>query len=270
MSISRILLHALFVTTLLFVSAHTHVAQALDGDRNSADTATLRFGVEGGNPPFNSRDDQGRLSGFEVELGKAVCQTLKKICDFVQMDWDQMRGALRTGSIDAIMSSVEITDRRRIRLAFTKPYYRLPRLFIAQPGRFKIPLDSSSIGAARLGAVSGTRDADRLAALYPLADIKLYAKAEDAYLDLVSERVDLVLSEWTKFHRFIAAPGKDGCCVVVTEVPFNALHDSVGFGIAMRFEREELRNKLDEALDALRADGTWEALRKKHVGFDLR
>lgn len=244
--------------------------QALDHEDNTADTTPLRIGVEGANPPFNSRDEQGRPVGFEVELGKALCLRMKKTCNFVQMDWDQMRSALRAGSIDAIMSSVEITERRRMRLAFTKPYYRIPRLFIAQPGRFTAPLSSLDIGAARLGAVAGTRDVDHLSALYPLADLKLYAKAEDAYLDLVSDRVDLVLSAWLNFGRFIAKPGKGGCCVVVGEAPFNREHDSAGYGIAMRFDRNDLRKNFDAALDAIRADGTWDTLRKQHVGFDLR
>lgn len=245
-------------------------AHALYHEGGSADSTPLRFGVEGANPPFNSRDEQGRPIGFEVELGKALCLRMKKVCNFVQMDWDQMRAALRSGSIDAIMSSVEITERRRMRLAFTKPYYRMPRLFIAQPGRFKKPLTSTDIGAARLAAVANTRDADHLSARYPLAGLKLYAKAEDAYLDLVSDRVDLVLSGWVNFGRFIAPPGKSGCCVVVGEAPFDPQHDSIGMGIAMRFERIELRKNLDAALDAVRADGTWEALRRQYVGFDLR
>ncbi len=245
-------------------------AQAAPPPASEPSAPVLRIGMEGANPPFNFLDEQGRLAGFELELGKALCARIRRVCDFIQRDWDGLRADLRAGRLDAVMSSVEITERRRMRLAFTIPYYRIPRFFVATRDRYRDGFRPDMAAQARLGALAGSRDAEHLAEAYPDAPLQLYAKAEEAYLDLVSDRIDLVLSGALTFGRFLSNDPAKTCCVVVSEAVYDPRYDGEGIGIALLHGRDALRRTFDEGLRALRADGTWSALARAHVPFPLR
>lgn len=245
-------------------------AQAVPSVLSDPSPPVLRIGMEGANPPFNFLDEQGRLAGFELELGKALCARIRRTCEFIQRDWDGLRADLRAGRLDAVMSSVEITERRRMRLAFTAPYYRIPRFFMATRDRYRDGFRPQMAAQARLGAIAGSRDAEHLAEVYPDAPLQLYAKAEEAYLDLVSGRIDLVLSGALTFGRFLSSDPDKPCCVAVHEATHDPRYDGEGVGIALLHGRDALRRTFEEGLRDLRADGTWAALVRAHVPFPLR
>ena len=90
----------------------------------------IRIAVEGAYPPFNFIDQNNELQGFEVDLAKALCEEMKAECVLVQHEWDGIVRGLLNREYDAIMSSLEILDRRQKRIAFSEPYYRIPAIFI--------------------------------------------------------------------------------------------------------------------------------------------
>ena len=73
----------------------------------------VRIGTEGAYPPWNSKDSDGNLIGFEVELAKWLCLYMKAECTIVEQDWDGMIPALVMRKYDAIMAGMSITDERK-------------------------------------------------------------------------------------------------------------------------------------------------------------
>ena len=80
----------------------------------------IRIGTEGAYPPWNSKNEAGKLIGFEVELAYTLCRYIGQQCVIVEQDWDGMIPALIMRKFDAIMAGMSITAERQKLLAFLK------------------------------------------------------------------------------------------------------------------------------------------------------
>ncbi len=69
-----------------------------------AETRKIRIGTEGTYRPFSYFDAEGKLTGFEVELDRAICAAVKADCEFVTMEFDGLIPALQEKKIDAVAS----------------------------------------------------------------------------------------------------------------------------------------------------------------------
>jgi len=73
----------------------------------------LRFGIDPTFPPFESKNANGQLIGFDIDLGNAICAEMKVQCSWVQNSFDGLIPALQAKKFDAILSSLSITDERK-------------------------------------------------------------------------------------------------------------------------------------------------------------
>src|SRR5690606_26645382 len=96
-----------------------------------AQDEVVRIGTEGAYPPFNATDASGELVGFEVDLGRALCERAGVTCEFVAQDWDGIIPALLSGRYDMIMAGMTITDERREQVDFSRGYVTTPAWFVA-------------------------------------------------------------------------------------------------------------------------------------------
>ncbi|VXC95204.1 lysine/arginine/ornithine transporter subunit; periplasmic-binding component of ABC superfamily [Pseudomonas sp. 8Z] len=223
----------------------------------------LKIGTEGAYPPFNLIDASGQVTGFDVEIGQALCAKMKAECEVVTSDWDGIIPALNAKKFDFLIASMSITDERKQTVDFTDPYYTNKLQFIAPKGAdFKTDKDSLKgkvIGAQR-STIAGTWLEENLDGI---VDIKLYDTQENAYLDLASGRVDGVLAdklvnwEWLKSDS-----GKD------FEFKGEPVFDNDKIGIAVR-KNDPLREKLNAALKEIVADGTYKQINDKYFPFSI-
>lgn len=101
----------------------------------SADEAKpIRIGIEAGYPPFSMKTPDGKLTGFDVDLGDALCEQMKVKCTWVEQEFDGLIPALKVKKIDAILSSMTITDDRKKNVDFTIKYYHTPARFVMKAG----------------------------------------------------------------------------------------------------------------------------------------
>src|SRR5690606_30707298 len=144
----------------------------------------LRIGTEGAYPPYSLVDASGQVTGFDVEIGLALCAKMKVECEIVTSDWDGIIPALNAKKFDFLIASMSITPERQQAVDFTAPYYTNKLQFIAaKDADFKTDKDSLKgkvIGAQR-ATIAGTWLEDNLR---DVVDIKLYDTQENAYLDL--------------------------------------------------------------------------------------
>ena len=82
----------------------------------------VRIGTEGAYPPWNAKDESGKLFGFEVVLAKWLCIYMKADCTMVEQDWDGMIPGLIMRKYDAIMAGMSITDERMKTINFSQGY----------------------------------------------------------------------------------------------------------------------------------------------------
>jgi len=234
----------------------------------SAEITSIRIGTEGAYPPFNFTDANGELKGFDIDIANALCAELKVECTFVAQDWDGIIPALLANKYDAIIASMSITEERKERVDFTNKYYSTPPALVAPDGSALSATDPAALEGKSIGAQSATTHATFLEDVYSGSDIRLYATQDEANLDLVSGRLDavmadsVVLSEWLKTDD-------GGCCKMVGAVNNDPKYFGDGAGIAVRKGEDELREKLNAAIDAIRANGVYQEINDKYFEFSV-
>jgi len=99
-------------------------------------------------------------------------------------------------------------------------------------------------------------------------DIKRYGTQEEAYLDLNAGRVEFVFADAFVLLEYIGSDkGKD--YEFVGGSYSDPKYFGEGIGIALRKKDTELKDKLNKAIAAIRADGTYDTIRKKYFDFDI-
>lgn len=226
---------------------------------------TLKIGTEGAYPPFNLIDASGQVVGFDLDIAHALCARMAVECEVVTSDWDGIIPALNAGKFDFLVASMSVTEERQQAVDFTDPYYTNKLQFVApKSADFKTDeqsLDGKVIGAQR-ATIAGTWLEDNLD---DVVDIKLYDTQENAYLDLASGRVDGILADkFVQWEWLKSEAGQD------FEFKGEPVFDNDEIAIAVRKGEDELRQRLNQALAEIVADGTYEQINAKYFPFSIR
>lgn len=218
---------------------------------------TVRIGTEGAYAPWNFVDDSGKLAGFEIDLGNALCAEAGLTCEFVANEWDSIIPNLIAGNYDAIMAGMSITDERRQTINFSEPYYPPdPSLFAALPGG---KFDFENLSGLKIGAQGATIQAAYAEEHFGANNkILSYETADQSVADLAAGNIDLLLADGTFILPVIE--GSQGAMEVVG--PEMLIGDGVGIGL--RKQDAELADQLNAALKALKANGTVDKLIKEY------
>lgn len=243
-------LRALIVATVL---------GAVAGSAHAGDK--IRFGTEGAYPPFNQIDTSGRPTGFDVDIANALCAELKAKCSIVTQDWDGIIPALNGRKFDALVASMSITAERQRAVDFTDPYYTNKLQFIAAKASNFSPTKLSGLV---LGAQRATIAGTWLEEHVKDAEIKFYDTQDNAYLDLSSGRLDAILADkFVNWGWLKSAAGQD------FEFKGEPVFDNDKVGIAVRKGDDALRKKLNAALKAIVANGTYQKINDKYFPFNI-
>ena len=236
------------------------VAIGFAAPTNAADT--LRIGTEGAYPPFNQINSDGDLVGFDIDVAKALCAEMKTECTFVTQDWDGIIPGLLARKYDAIVASMSITEERKKAVEFTDRYYSNSLRYIAKKGS---GLDVSDLKGKAVGAQRATISASWLEDnLSDTVRIKLYDTQEAAYLDLAAGRTDTVLGDMLVNYEWLNSDAGQGF-----EFVGESFNRSDEIGIAVRKGEDDLREKLNAAIKAIIADGTYAKINAKYFPFNI-
>lgn len=230
---------------------------------------TVRIGIEGAYPPFSYVTPKGELAGFDVDIAKALCKAMGAKAVLVSQDWDGMIPALLAHKFDAIISSMSITAERMKKVAFSHKYYQTPARFVCKKGLIK-QFSREAIKGKIVGVQRATIHDRYLTDNYGKdVTIKRYATQDEAYLDLVAGRVDMLLADSVALSSgFLKKPeGKDYEFVGPPLTDRRWFGD--GAGIAMRKQDKDLVKKFNAAIDKIRADGTYKKIESKYFNFDV-
>lgn len=239
----------------------------LAGTSGSRAEDTIRFATEGAYPPFNERAADGSLIGFEIDLGMALCDKIKRKCEFLAQDWDGMIPGLLANKFDGIFASMAITEERKKKIDFTNKYYQTGGVFVTREGT-KIDVADKALGGKVIGTIPGVTQC-YLEKAFPDATVRVYETADSLYLDLESGRVDAILSDaiGVDFGLLKTERGKD--MAFASEIITDRECFGEGVGIGMRKDDSALRDEFNKAIVELRADGTYDTIMKKYFQYDI-
>jgi arginine/ornithine transport system substrate-binding protein len=257
------------VSSRKFIAALTLCVASLAASVSFAqapDWKKIRIGVEGNYPPFSQIAPDGKLTGFDIDVANAICAQLKAECTLVQQEWDGMIPALNVRKFDMIVASMTISEERKKAVDFSDPYYDVPSRWIAKAGAFK-DASPESLKGKKIAVIRNSPRAKFVADNYKGSDTLLVNKETDVYLELAAGRADIGFgSSVVSGEAFLKKPEGKGFAQVGPAVN---LGGGAGVGIAVRKGEDSLRTKINSALKAVMADGTYKKLADKYFDFDV-
>ena len=219
-------------------------------------------------PPFAEKDASGSWKGWEIEIANALCAAMDEKCVWVEVAWDGIIPALTSKKIDAIISSMSITEERMKTINFSDKYYNTPAVIVATKGS-KIDGSPASVKGKIVGVQVSTTHANFAEKHFAgsASNVKSYNTFDEHNQDLVAGRVDAVVGDSLAMQPFLTS-AEGACCEVKGELNDEAVFGP-GVGAGLRKEDEALRDKFNAAIKKIRADGTFEAISKKYFDFDI-
>ena len=213
-------------------------------------------------PPFEYVDASGKVAGFEVDFAYALCKAMATPCEVVNQPWDGLIPGLQAKKYDAIMSSMNITDKRRQVVDFSKVYYLMQNRFVARKGAQL----TADLKDKVIAVQTGTPQDSYVTQTFKAASVKRYVNAQDPMLELTSGRADFTFGNTVQLQKgFLdTAAGK---AFAFTGPVFDGRKDKIlgeGVAVALRKQDGELKQRFNKAIDQVKASGEYAALLKKH------
>lgn len=237
-------------------------------DDSAKDWSTIRIGTEGAYPPFNFLTASGELTGFDVDIAKALCTNMKVECTFVAQDWDGMIPALQNDNFDAIIASMSITPERQQQIDFSNKYYQTPPAIAVPKDSDITAATAEALSGKAIGAQASTTHSQAAEVIFPDSDVKVYPTSEEYKLDIGSGRLDAVMDDVVVLTEWVESA--DGaCCKILGTLPADPAIYGVGAGIGLRKGDAKLKKMFDDAIVAIRADGTYKTIQDKYFKFDV-
>lgn len=254
---------AAFVSTLLLLVGFLATSALADDLAKVKERGEIRMAMSGQYPPFNFVDENNHLTGFDVEIGKAVAQRIGVKGVALSTAWDGIIAGLLAGKYDAIVGSMTITDERRKAVDFVGPYYRAARaVFLPEgsPARSLADLEGKRIGAT-LGETHERWARDRGG-----WTLRTYKGLPELLLELRAGRLDAIVVDDIPVR--IAMKETGDRFVALDDPAIGGAGDEIG--IAIRKDNPGLKAAMQQALDEIMADGTYEAIAMRWIGSDIR
>ena len=178
---------------------------------NAGDWSTIKIGTEGAYAPFNYHDAAGKLQGFDIDIVQALCDRMHAKCEFTAVQFDGIIPALQNGQIDAIATSMAITEKRKKVVDFTDRYWIRHARFLSCSTRKIEDISPAALKGVTIGTQQGTVSDDFLEANYKDADVRLYKTMDDALQDASAGRIELVLSGEAVAYDYMQKPDGKNC-----------------------------------------------------------
>ena len=207
--------------------------------------AELKIGTAANYPPFEYVDEQNKITGFDMDLVAELAKRAGFEYKIVNMSFDGLIPALKTGKIDTVASAMSATDDRRKSIDFTQAYYATENIYLRAKGNDAI-VSKDALNGKRVGVQQGT--VQEIAA-NAIAGAKV-VPAEDAVV-LDSSIGYGFLKKNPELEEFYKE--NDG---------------SEGFSMAFdKGKQAGLIAKINAALDEMKKDGSYDKLLEK---YDLK
>jgi len=223
----------------------------------ASDYKVIRFAADPNYAPFAYKDSTGTLTGFEIDIGNAICAHLNVRCQWVESDFDGMIPSLNAGKIDAILASMTITAARQKVIDFSSEVFSSPTAMVMHPGT------ELSTGMA-VGYLQGSTQEVYARQVLAGQGMKVvaYADQEQVHADLLTGRLQASLQDAQQAQSgFLRSPQGVGF-VLGPLIDSELMPSKSGIGIAKG--NHTLKALLDKGLAALHADGTYARLQEQY------
>jgi polar amino acid transport system substrate-binding protein len=228
----------------------------------------IRFLTEGDNPPFNYYDEDSTLTGFNVDVARAICLELAAACDIQVRPWLELIPALRRGEADAIIASHAASANLLTAVDFTDRYYYTPARFVGKRSAGRLDVTPEGLEGRKVAVTKGTAHEAYLRTFFRDSTIRTYETQQLARDALISDEVDLLFEDGISLVFWLNGTASKACCEFKGGPFGEPKYFGDGVGIAVNREDTQLKGLINAALKRLRETGRYEELLLRY--FPLR
>ena len=223
------------------------------------DRGELRIALEADMPPFSFKQD-GRLTGFDVELGELLAQELEVHASLLVTDTNDLMPGDESGKYDVAINHIAMTPELQDRFDFSEPYsYTRAQLIVRNEEQR--PLNTmQTLKGQLLGVAQGSQFVEQVRTSLA-GEVRSYPDAHQSLVAVVDKQLDAAVSDRLLIPfaiRDSQLPVKEGA----TMGPLVAL------AIPFQKGNPAFHTSLDKALQRIKADGRLAALSQKWFGMD--
>jgi polar amino acid transport system substrate-binding protein len=229
-------------------------------EQEPARRVAIRFLTESDFPPFNYFDEDNVLTGFNVDVARAVCLELGAACDIQVRPWADLLPALKKGEADAVVASHAPSAPLLKHVDFSEPYYFTPARFAAKRGLPTLDITPEDLEGRRIGVAKRTAHEAYLRAFFRDSSIRTFETVELARDALVTGDVDLLFDDGISLAFWLNGTASKACCEFRGGPFAEPKFFGDGVGIAVNRDDVQLKVMIDSALRRLRQTGRYEEL----------
>jgi polar amino acid transport system substrate-binding protein len=222
-------------------------------------------------PPFSYLDSANHLTGFNVDLARALCDVLDIAgrCQIQAMPWEELQNGLKNSQGEAVISGVAASGPARQSMIFSRPYMRMAARLAINKRAPLAPLAGGGFGASVIGAVAGSSHERMLRAFFPKTVTASLPNSSELYNQLRDGKVAAIFGDAMGLSFWLQSAASGGCCEFSGEAYYSDEFLGNGMRIALKPEDADLMKSLNFALKEAQERGVMDELYLKYfpVGF---
>ena len=224
----------------------------------------LRFLTTDDFPPFNYLDEDGVLTGFNVDLARAICLELNVPCSIDAKPWEELFPSLQKRQADAVIAGHLVTAKTLAAVDFTDRYFHTPGRFAGRRGGPNHEISPDGLDGIKVGVAKATTHEAYLQSFFRDSAIQRFDSQELARDALLTSKVDLVFEDGISLMLWTNGSLSKECCELKGGPFFEPKFFGDGIAIAVTKSDRLLRTDLNQTLRKLRANGRFEELVLRH------
>ncbi len=251
----------------LFLLAIVSVVLVACGGDDKASTGntdtekeTIIIGIDDKFAPMGFRDEKNEIVGFDIDYARAAAEEMGVEVKFQPIDWKTKETELNSGRIDLIWNGYTITDERKEKVLFTKPYLSNSQVIMTLKDsdiKAIADLEGKNVGVQALSSALDALNSHEVSK--KIGELSEYGDNVLALTDLKAKRTDAVVIDAVVANYYNT----------LEEGTFTIVEESLApeeYGVGVKQGNEELLEKLQSALDALNENGKAAEISEKWFG----
>ena len=257
----------IILTISVFSLAVTCSGCSKEDNQKTLDKDTIIIGIDDAFAPMGFKDENGNITGFDVDLAKELIKRLDKEIVFQPIDWTMKESELNAGNIDLIWNGYTITDDRKSKVDFSVPYLKNKQVIVTLSNsniNSKSDLSNKKVGAqSESSAITAMEKESDLYATFDGGSAITFEDNNQALMDLEAGRIDAVVADEILVRYYISLKGDD---------KFKILNENFGeeeYGVGIRKGDTDMVDTFNKIYKEMQDDGTLKEISEKWFDEDI-
>ncbi len=231
----------------------------------------LRFLTTTDFPPFNFVDGKKRLSGFHVDLTRAICAELELLnrCEIQALPWDELMEAIEKEQGEALIAGHQVNQANREKLTFSRPYLRIPARFMVRKNSGLNGSAYEALFRKNTAVVEGSAQQAYFKSVFAARKSVPFPNREEALAALSSGAVDAVFADALSLSYWLKSKNAKDCCMFLDGAYDSRKFFGNGMSIAVSRLRPELADAINFALANINRNGVFTELYLRYFPVSL-